>query len=866
MTDPSALAAALADRYRIERELGAGGMATVYLAHDLKHDRPVALKVLRQELAATLGSERFHREIHIAAKLQHPNILPLHDSGEAGGFLYYVMPFVEGQSLRERLAREGALPVSDAVRILRDVVDALTEAHAHGVVHRDIKPENIMLRGHHALVTDFGVAKAVSEATGRQTLTTAGVALGTPAYMAPEQASADPHLDHRVDIYAVGAVGYELLTGRPVFMGTTPQMVLSAHVTETPAPITKYRETVPRSLEALVLRCLEKKPADRWQSAEELLPQLEALATPSGGITPTDTQPILARGPARRRVPLAVGIAGAVVLLAAAGLAVWSPWRHPAKPADVREPILVLPFETHVTSPNMVDIGALAADQIEAGIEAAELGTVKPRRSVPGASKGEVPSPQELNRIAQSSGAATLVTGVIYQRADSIEVQSQVVRARDLRTIYRLPAERSASASAQRALDATKERLLGAIGLYLSQRIWMTDVTQARPPSSLASFRAASRCYEVFARGNMNQAIAVCGDAYQRDTTGYADLWLLEGANWNLGRLPQADSLERMLDLRRSQMIPSELLIVDYSASLRQSPEQEYRAAMAGLATDTIGWTYSAVWSSLRANRPVEALRYYRLPRDTMSVWQRDWQAWYGVATAALHTLGRFDEELALADEARRRDPSSYDYAWLEARALVALGRLADVEQLLTASRALPDYRAPGMLMHDIAAELFEHGTKEQRRRMLDRALAWYSALPLDRRKDRIVRFEMATENYYLGRYAEAARLFADLAKQFPYTPLYVNAGARIAAAQGDTGAALRRIEALRTDTVRNNGIDIARIYAILGHKEEAVAALRDYLNHGGRFEEGGGFHANALELAVLRDYPAYQALVALKQ
>ncbi len=309
------LQSALAHGYTIERELGAGGMATVYLANDLRHDRQVALKVLREELTAALGAERFHREIQIAAKLQHPNILPLLDSGEAAGLLYYAMPYVEGQSLRERLAREGALPLGDAVRILRDVVDALTEAHAHGVVHRDIKPENIMLRGRHALVTDFGVAKAVSEATGRQTLTTAGVALGTPAYMAQEQASADPHLDHRVDIYAVGAVAYEMLTGRPVFMGTTPQMVLSAHVTEAPVPITKYREAVPRALESLVLRCLAKQPADRWQSAEELLPQLEALATPSGGITPTDTQPVrvVPAARVRRRLFVAVGVGLTVI-------------------------------------------------------------------------------------------------------------------------------------------------------------------------------------------------------------------------------------------------------------------------------------------------------------------------------------------------------------------------------------------------------------------------------------------------------------------------------------------------------------------------------------------------------------------------
>ena len=313
------LKAALTDRYDIEREIGSGGMATVYLAKDIRHDREVAIKVLRPDLAAALGPDRFHREVKIAAHLQHPHILPLHDSGEADGFLYYVMPYVEGQSLRDKLAKEGELPIGEAVRILRDIVDALTEAHSLGVVHRDIKPENILLRGRHALVTDFGVAKAVSEATGREKLTTAGVALGTPAYMAPEQAAADPHIDQRVDIYAVGAVTYELLTGRPVFMGTTPQMVLSAHMTEAPQPVTKHRETVPRALDALVMRCLEKKPADRWQTAEELLPLLEALATPSGGVTPTDTRPVeatrLASGLRSRGVRFgAVAVALVVVL------------------------------------------------------------------------------------------------------------------------------------------------------------------------------------------------------------------------------------------------------------------------------------------------------------------------------------------------------------------------------------------------------------------------------------------------------------------------------------------------------------------------------------------------------------------------
>ncbi len=317
------LKAALADRYVIERELGAGGMATVYLAEDLKLHRKVAVKVLRPELGAALGPERFLREIEIAAQLHHPHILPLHDSGEADGFLYYVMPFEEGPSLREKLAKEGELPIAEAVRLLRDVVDALAHAHKHGVVHRDIKPDNVLLSDRHALVTDFGVAKAVTDATGRQQLTTAGVALGTPAYMAPEQAAADPHIDHRADIYAVGALAYELLTGRPPFTGTTPQMILAAHVTEAPEPVTKHRPSVPPALATLVMKCLEKKRGDRWQTAEELLSQLDALAAPSGGITPTGTQPVAAVDyEAKARAAHPIRVAGVFALAAVGALAI----------------------------------------------------------------------------------------------------------------------------------------------------------------------------------------------------------------------------------------------------------------------------------------------------------------------------------------------------------------------------------------------------------------------------------------------------------------------------------------------------------------------------------------------------------------
>ena len=314
------LQSALRDRYAFERELGVGGMATVYLAHDLKHDRDVAVKVLRQELTATLGRDRFLREIRIVAKLQHPNILPLHDSGEAGGFLYFVMPYVTGESLRAKLERQGALSISEAARLLSEVVDALAYAHRNGIVHRDIKPENILLSGRHALVMDFGVAKALSDAAGGQDkTTTAGIALGTPYYMSPEQATADPHVDHRADIYAVGVLAYELLTGKPPFGGSA-QEVLAAHVVEPAPSVTATRAAIPAQLEQLVMRCLEKKPADRWQTADELLPVLDSLATPSGGMTPTATAAVRAarRAPRRRWM---IAAAAAVVLIAAGAVA-----------------------------------------------------------------------------------------------------------------------------------------------------------------------------------------------------------------------------------------------------------------------------------------------------------------------------------------------------------------------------------------------------------------------------------------------------------------------------------------------------------------------------------------------------------------
>ncbi|HEX5633859.1 MAG TPA: protein kinase, partial [Gemmatimonadales bacterium] len=322
---------ALAGRYRIERVVGEGGMATVYLAEDAKHKRKVAVKVMRPELAATLGADRFLREVEIAAQLTHPHILPMHDSGEADGLLYYVMPYVEGETLRERLVRDGALSPDEAIRLAREVADALAYAHARGFVHRDIKPANILIQSGHALVADFGIARAVEDGGG-EALTKTGLAVGTPQYMAPEQAAGDKDVDGRADLYAVGAMLYEMLTGTPPFTGPNARTILTRSLTEMPKPVSQVRPGVPEVLDSLLQRALAKGMDERFQTAEQFVAAMDAIrGTPTSlGAIPAIAPPatmVTEAVPARTGLKrwltpvnlLVAGLAAAVVFFALRG-------------------------------------------------------------------------------------------------------------------------------------------------------------------------------------------------------------------------------------------------------------------------------------------------------------------------------------------------------------------------------------------------------------------------------------------------------------------------------------------------------------------------------------------------------------------
>ncbi|HEX9166221.1 MAG TPA: serine/threonine-protein kinase, partial [Gemmatimonadales bacterium] len=454
--------------------IGEGGMALVYRAHDLKHDRPVAIKVLRPELGQVIGEDRFNREIRFEARLQHPNIVPLYDSGSADGQLFYVMPLIEGESLRQRLEREKQLPIEDVLRLGTEVADALAYAHEHGVVHRDIKPENIMLVGAHALVADFGIAKALTAAGGDK-LTQAGMAIGTPAYMSPEQAVPDSVVDPRSDQYSLACVIYETLAGAPPFAGPTPMALMARHSMERVPSLRIVRQTIPDALEAVILRALEKVPADRFASMSQFTAALQAAAHGPTGATPIPLRPGAARR-ARWWRPAAAGL----TLAGAAALAWW--WQDrgsapgTAGDADARQ-IAVLYFET----PADQDSLRYLADALTEGL-------IDQLRQVPGLSvvsrggsrsyRGSTLPPDSIGRAL---GAGTLVEGNVERRGNGLHLTVRLVEAAG-NAEFRRKGFVLAGADAQPVLDSAT----AAVAEFLRARLG-EEVTLRKRQAGTAS-------------------------------------------------------------------------------------------------------------------------------------------------------------------------------------------------------------------------------------------------------------------------------------------------------------------------------------------------------------------------------------------
>ncbi|HEX6251268.1 MAG TPA: protein kinase, partial [Gemmatimonadaceae bacterium] len=507
---------ALGDSYTVVRELGGGGMSRVFVAEELELGRKVVVKVLPPEMAAGVNADRFRREIQLAASLQHPHIVPLLRAGRADDLVWYTMPLVTGESLRAKLAREGELPVPDVVRIMRDVVSALAYAHANGVVHRDIKPDNILLSQGFAVVTDFGVAKAVSEATGESSLTSLGMALGTPAYMAPEQASADPHTDHRADIYALGVLGYEMLSGSPPFAASSPQMVLAAHVTQAPAAITQHRAAVPGALAAMVMRCLEKKPADRWQSASELYQQLDAMATPSGGMAPTAAVPSAATSaqPARRprNVRLLLAAAAVIVVAGAAAFVVPRIGRNDSTGAASARPMLVvLPFQNLGGADDQYFADGMTEEITSRLAALGGLGVIS-RTSAMQYRNTDKP----LRQIGEELNVGYVLEGTIRweKRADGssrVRVSPQLIKVSDDTHLWAQTYD-----AELKEVFTVQSDIAGQVAQALNLTLLATAATETPPTANIEAYQYYLRGNEYRNRGLAEPDIRAAVDQYER--------------------------------------------------------------------------------------------------------------------------------------------------------------------------------------------------------------------------------------------------------------------------------------------------------------------------------------------------------------
>ena len=814
----SRLQAALAERYTIEVESGRGGTAVVYRARDRRHDRRVALKVLRGMLSRQ-GPARFRREIALAANLQHPHILPVFDSGESAGRLWYSMPFVDGESLGARLRREKRLAVGEAVRLLRELADALDYAHTRGVVHRDLKPDNVLLSGGHAVIADFGVAKALAAGVGDalrarpgtgnreprlrgasvpgspfpvpsipasrfpaapDTLT--GVTVGTPSYMSPEQVAADPAIDHRADLYALGVIAYQLLAGVTPFTGATRDALFSAHLAEQPRPVSTHRSDVPPALERLVMRLLEKRPDHRPSSAADVVAELDALTSSS-------------RKPRLRPH----WILAASVVAVIAGTATWRPFAHSAPPPMRR--VLVVPLENESGDTAETYFGRIAAQLIADNLaQTGFVDVVSDFVKQPG---------QATKDIATAAGehrAGLVLSGSYFVVGDSLQARLTVT---DVASGTLLPGSRPVSVSRTAKPDGLLP-LVNQAMVMLATRLdpRIAQWSMGAPPANMDAYRAFIEGLDENALGHHAEGLDQWLRAAALDSTYTQPL--LHAAAMLSGPFPaRADSLLERVKPRLAALTPgdrawfnairlntdgSTIGLLEASRAIqRAEPGAQLPYFFVGIA-------------SIRLHRPNTALEAAKHIDFESGRFRRQWAGEVAsfVVMEAYHQLARYDDELAFAQHAASLHPENRNLVASELRARAALERLDGIDSLVTKLEAMrPTPYGPPLpsMLLVIAGELEYHGHVEEGRRLLRHIVASHQMRSAEESFGDSARFDVGRAFYFLERYDSAAVVFDALVRTEPVNPFHLAFAAATASRLGQTARAAElgaRLDSLR--------------------------------------------------------------------
>jgi tetratricopeptide (TPR) repeat protein len=854
------LQAALADRYAIQRELGRGGMATVYLAQDLKHDRPVALKVLRPDLAAVLGGKRFLNEIRITAKLDHPHILTLIDSGESDGFLWYVLPYVRGESLRDRLTRDKQLGIEEALAITTQIAGALEYAHQHGVIHRDIKPENILFHEGEAMLADFGIALAAREAGGGR-LTESGISLGTPQYMSPEQATGERQPDARSDVYSLGAVLYEMLAGEPPVTGTTAQAMIAKLLTERPTRLRVIRDGVPEGVDAAVARALAKTPADRFASAGQFA---QALAQ-DNAITPR------AR-PWRKRAGVVLALVAVGILLKETAVLVHGGRGAASDPNRV----LVLTFTDESGPERSPALGRMAQDYIIQVLTAAgfanvidPLTAVAVSRNVSAA--GIVTEPGDFRMLATEAAAGTVISGSYYTQGDSIFVLTRISDTRNSRLLGTVGPIGGRIAEASELVGRVGNAVVGALAPLLDKKLGAWDPGAA--PASLAAYEAYIDGLQAYLPDHFDTAASFFERAIAIDPTfTRARLWaaqshMLMGWRGTQSEFVKAESLLAPLVRSREQLSRYERCRLDFVMAMgpRVNFVAMYAAArcMVQAAPGSDDARREVALNALRINRPAESKQLLE-QLDRQHGLLKQWDNYWFYLSHAYHMLGDYTGELEVARQGLQRLPGDGNLKWVEARALAALGRIDDVKALLGAMRS-QNPEGLGRVSLEVALELRAHGHRDAYREILDEPIAWYLSQRHAVYRSRAVLADML---YVAERWGDAQRLYQQLAKEHPDpdTLWHLTQLGCLAARRGDRQTALSINEQLRTPLSAfresEQTYERAKIAALLGDREQAVRLLYQSYEEGSNF---GIFGHGEIDFESLHDYPPFQELIRPK-
>jgi serine/threonine-protein kinase len=742
------LSSALADRYRLERQLGEGGMAIVYAAEDVRHRRQVAVKVLRPELGAALGAERFVREIEIVAGLRHPHILPLYDSGEADGFLYYVMPLVEGETLRARIERERQLPIDDALRFAREIADALAYAHSRGVVHRDIKPENILIEGEHAVVADFGIAKAVAAANAITPITSTGITIGTPAYMSPEQATADRDVDGRSDLYSLACVLYEMLAGQPPFTGVTAESLVRQHVMTPPPPVTQFRPAVPPAVNDALMRALAKAPADRFNPVGQF----------STAIRPSAVAPAAPASVAGSGRSVGWTAAAGILLALGAAAATWAIARgRSAADRTTERSVAVLPFDNLSGDTSVVPL--ILGVHAEMITQLTKLGGLKvASRTSALEYRNSTKSDRE---IASELGVATLLRGTIQRSGNQVRFAVSLADAPQGKELWAESYDRP----------------------YTVENLFEVQADIARQVASALRVQLSPQQRQQLARAPTSNVAAL--DAYYRGLLTWTDRSSGEKDTLSVHHL------ERAVELDTSFVAAWSLLAQARSWLIRR-----------GLETDTL-WAWAAVEhtqhlapGSLEAAVAQGYYRYYARgdfagALEDLSAAARitpdSTELLYPIALLE-RRLGRWDDAVTHLQRAIELDPRSSLLPYALGETYTLMRRYAEAKRAL--DRAIEI--SPGSQQAHLQSVLLQlaMGDTAGARAALRRATG---TLP-----DRVIHGFESELAFFAGDYPLALRNFADQPAEFiavlPHRSLYLSL---IAAASGDSALARAHADTL---------------------------------------------------------------------